>query len=107
MKTRFLTTCLLLGFGVTCFGETLEGYVMPSKCKNDEPAGHTVECARACQSSGFGVVTADGGFTAFTAEGNKKALAMIEAASKTADLRVSVQGTRKGALLVVESIVWK
>jgi len=107
MKTMFLTTCLLLSFGLTCFGETVDGYLMPSKCKNEDPKTHTKECALNCNSSGFGVVTADGKYVDFTPDGNKKAIAMLQSTSRTEDLQVSVQGTRQGALLVVESIVWK
>jgi hypothetical protein len=53
------------------------------------------------------VVTADGKYIGFTPDGNKKAIAMLPSTSKTADLQVSVQGARQGALLVVESIAWK
>ena len=107
MKTTFLTTCLLLSFGLTCFGETVDGFLMPSKCKNDDPKTHTTKCALICKSSGFGVVTADGKYVSFTPDGNKKAIAMLQSTSKTAALQVSIQGTRQGALLVVESITWK
>jgi hypothetical protein len=107
MKTTFLTTCLLLSFGLTCFGETVDGHLMPSKCKKEDAKAHMTECALICKSSGFGVVTADGKYIGFTPDGNKKAIAMLQSTSKTTDLRVSVQGTRQGALLVVESIAWK
>ena|SRR2546425_264950 len=107
MKTTFLTTCLLLSFGLTCFGETVDGYFMPSKCKKEDPKTHTTECALICKSSGFGVVTADGKYVGFTPDGNKKAIAMLQSTSKTAHLQVSVQGSRQGPLLVVESIAWK
>lgn len=107
MKTTFLTICLLLSLGLSCFGETLDGHLMPSKCKNDDPKTHTAKCALICKSSGFGVVTTDGKYLPFTPAGNEKAIAMLHSTGKTADLQVSVQGTRQGALLAVESITWK
>ena len=60
MKTLYLTSALLMSFGMACFGDTVEGYLMPSKCQGDEPATHTKECALKCKSTGFGVVTASG-----------------------------------------------
>jgi len=107
MKTMFLTVALLMSFGITCFGESVDGYLMPSKCQNDEPASHTKECALKCKSTGFGVVTASGDFVAFDATGNAKAIAILQASAKTDDLRVSVQGTRKAGILNVEAIAWK
>lgn len=107
MKTTFLTTCLMLSFGLACFGETVNGHLMPSKCKNEDPKTHTAKCALICKSSGFGVVTADGKYVPFSPTGNEKAIAMLQSTGKTADLQVSVQGTRQGALLAVESITWK
>ena len=107
MKTMFLTAALLLSLGITCFGETVDGYLMPSKCQNDEPASHTKECALKCKSTGFGVVTATGDFLAFDAAGNTKAITVLQSSAKADDLRVSVQGTRKAGILNVESIAWK
>ncbi len=107
MKKTILTTCLLLSFGLNCFGETVDGFLMPSKCKKDDPTTHTRECALACKSSGFGVVTADGKYIGFTPDGNKQAIAMLQSTSKPKDLQISVQGTRQESLLIVESITWK
>ncbi|MEQ1934738.1 MAG: hypothetical protein ABL962_12835 [Fimbriimonadaceae bacterium] len=107
MKTTFLTTCLMLSFGLSCFGETVNGHLMPSKCKNEDPKTHTTKCALICKSSGFGVVTADDKYVPFTPDGNTKAIAMLQSTGKAADLQVSVQGTWQGALLAVESITWK
>jgi hypothetical protein len=107
MKTICLTAALFMSVGITCFGETVDGYLMPSKCQNDDPATHTKECALKCKSTGFGVVTATGDFLGFDAAGNTKAIAMLQSSAKTDDLRVSVQGTRKAGLLNVESIAWK
>lgn len=107
MKTIFLTAALLLTSGISGFAETVEGYLLPSKCKNEDPAAHTKACALSCKGSGFGIGTADGRFLRFTPEGNQKAIALLEATSKTADLQVTVQGKPEGTLLTVESITWK
>ncbi|MCX6606465.1 MAG: hypothetical protein NTV52_23135 [Acidobacteria bacterium] len=107
MKTTFLTICCLLSFRHTSFGETVNGYLMPAKCKHDDPKTHTAKCALICKSTGFGVVTADGSHLPFTPAGNEKAIALLESTAKTEDLQVSVQGTRQGDLLAVESITWK
>lgn len=107
MKTTFLTIFCLLSFSLLSFGETINGYLMPAKCKNDDPKTHTAKCALLCKSTGFGVVTEDGKHLPFTPAGNDKAIALLEATAKTADLQVSVQGTRQGDLLAVESITWK
>ena len=107
MKTTVLTICLMLSFGLACFGETVNGHLMPTKCKNEDPKTHTAKCALLCKSSGFGVVTADGKYLAFTPAGNEKAIAILQSTAKTADLQVSVPGSRQGALFAVESITWK
>ena len=107
MKTKFLTTCMLLTFGPSCFGDTLEGHLLPAKCKNEAPKAHTAKCALLCKSGGFGVVTADGKYVPFMPAGNKKAIVMLQSTGKTADLQVAVQGTRQGAFLAVELITWK
>jgi hypothetical protein len=107
MKTTFLTAVLLMSFGVACFGESVDGYLMPSKCQADEPVTHTKQCALRCKSTGFGVVTAGGEFVGFDAAGNAKAIAMLQSTAKADDLRVSVEGTREAGLLNVQSIAWK
>ncbi len=109
MKRRLFQAAaasFLFSFSLTCFGESLEGYLMPSKCKSEDPASHTKDCALACKSSGFGLVTASGEYVAFNPAGNKKAEEILTSTDKSGDLRVSVQGTRKGPLLDVESIAW-
>ncbi len=107
MKSTFLTTCLPLSLALTLYGETVNGHLMPSKCKNDDPKTHTTKCALTCKSSGFGVLTSDGKYLPFTPDGNEKAIALLQSTGKTTDLQVYVHGTQQGALLVVESIAWK
>jgi len=65
---------------------------------------HTRECALACETSGFGIVTADNKFLKFDAEGNEKVLAELKASDKTDHLRVNVTGEVKGDTIKVTSV---
>lgn len=107
MTTTFLITCMLLSFGPSCFGDTLDGHLLPAKCKNEAPKTHTAKRALLCKSGGFGVVTADGKYLPFIPAGYENAIAMLQSTVKTADLQVAVQGTRQGAFLAVKLITWK
>ena len=98
---------LLLSFSLSCLGETVTGHLAPSQCQSEDPQTHSRECALRCKSSGFGVVTTGGEYIAFDAAGNKKAVEALKSSTKESDLRVSVVGTREGAVLKVASIAWK
>ena len=109
-KLSLLTAkAVLLTSSLACFGgETLTGHLMPSKCRNDDPKTHTRDCALQCRATGFGVLTENGDYISFDAAGNTKATELLEkSTSRTTDLRVSVQGARKGSTLAVESIRWQ
>src|SRR3954454_22913928 len=73
VRSFFLTASMLLASSLVCFGETLDGHLMPSKCKNEDMKTHTKECALACKSTGFGIVTASGEYVSFNRAGNTKA----------------------------------
>jgi hypothetical protein len=107
VRSFFLTASMLLASSLVCFGETLDGHLMPSKCKNEDMKTHTKECALACKSTGFGIVTASGEYVSFNRAGNTKAGDLLRSSEKTADLEVSVKGTRNGTVFEVESITWK
>lgn len=104
-----LIATILLSSSLTGFGgETLAGHLMPSKCRNDDPKTHTRKCALECRSTGFGVLTEKGEYVSFDASGNTKAAELLQKSpNKTADLRISVQGSRKGAVLAVDTISWQ
>lgn len=108
-RLSLLTATILLASSLTGFGgETLAGHLMPSKCRNDDPKTHTRACALECRSTGFGVLTESGEYISFDASGNTKAIELLQKSpKKTADLRVSVQGSRKGAVLAVDTITWQ
>ena len=65
---------------------------------------HTRSCALACAKSGYGIVTTDGHFLKFDANGNKEVLEELKASHKTDHLRVNVSGEVKGDTLAVSSV---
>ena len=69
-----------------------------------QPDGHTKACALQCAKGGFVIVAADGTFLKLDEEGNKKAVAALNASSKTDHLRVTVVGERKGDTVTVSSL---
>lgn len=88
---------------------TVSGVLMDRMCSKDPkvvPARHGKDCAEMadCAQSGYGVVTADGKFHAFDAEGNKKAAAWLKAAKAKNNLKVTVTGSQEGESLKVEKI---
>jgi hypothetical protein len=72
-----------------------------AKAKADE---HPRSCALQCQASGFGIVTPDGTYLKFDAEGNTQAIAALKASKKTDHLRVNVSGQREGDTIKVKSL---
>ena len=92
--------------------QTVSGYLVDVKCGTARaneagfPADHTKECMLmdACMKSGYGVMTADKKLIKFDAAGNKKALALLKATNRDKEWKVTVTGTMKNDVLVVESI---
>ena len=81
--------------------------VIDTMCLKDvkaDPDKHTKECALQCADGGYGLLTADGEFLAFDAAGNEKAVAALNATTKTDHLRATVEGAREGETIKVESI---
>jgi hypothetical protein len=76
-----------------------------SKFKTDTAAdAHTVSCAVACASSGYGILTSDGTFLAFDKDGSQKALDALKATTKKDHIRATVTGEMDGKTIKVESI---
>jgi putative intracellular protease/amidase len=100
---RFALALLLSILTTAASGAVFEGHLLPSKCRDANPVEHTKACALACRTSGFGLLTG-GEFVPFDPAGSKKALALLEATSKTADLRARVEGTKERGMLVVDKI---
>jgi len=69
-----------------------------------DPDAHTRDCAIQCAQSGYGILTAEGSFLKFDAEGSKRALEVLRAAERADHLRVDVTGTLEEGVLRLESI---
>lgn len=68
---------------------------------------HTRQCLLmpSCRRSGYGVYTYETTkYLSFDAAGNRKALALIEAAKKPEDMRVEVTGEIQGDTIKVDSL---
>jgi putative intracellular protease/amidase len=86
--------------------ETFNGHLMPFKCRDAEPVGHTTECALLpeCRETGYGLRLADGTFLEFDEKGSEHALAALKATQKKNDLKAGVKGRRSGDSITVESL---
>jgi hypothetical protein len=85
--------------------ESVDGYLVDKMCSAkivEKGAGaakmHTKMCAMMpnCKGSGFGVVTADGKFLKFDADGDSKAVKLLEGTDKKDSIKVSVDGKVDG-----------
>lgn len=68
------------------------------------PDKHTVKCALSCEDGGYGILTPEGKYLKFDDEGNKKALAALQATKKTDHVRATVEGTLSGDEIKVTSL---
>ena len=89
--------------------EQVDGVLMDKMCSAkmktaDGAKMHPTTCALKCRGSGFGVVASDGRYLKFDTEGDKKAVAALEATGKTETLTVSVEGDVDGDTIRVESL---
>ncbi len=91
--------------------EQVEGILIDQMCSApllkkgyDAAKKHTKMCAMMPNSPGFGVVTADGKYFKFDAQGNKKAAAALKATDKKNNLAVSVEGKVDGGDIKVEKL---
>jgi len=114
MKVGLLVTIAgILAVPVWGENQTISGYLVDKACSAELSAkgqkalaGHGRSCASmpVCRRTGFGVVTADGGFVAFDAAGSQKAFAAMKASAKDDDYRVTVTGDRQGSTIKVASL---
>jgi hypothetical protein len=74
-----------------------------AKMKNN-PDAHTRECALQCAGSGLGILTSDGTFLKFDANGQKEALAALKTSNKADHLRATVTGEKMGGMIHVQSL---
>ncbi len=75
-----------------------------AKFKSGTADTHTRSCALACESSGYGVLAADGAFLKFDKAGSQKALDELKASTKKDHLRATVTGELEGNTIKVQTI---
>ncbi len=101
-KLSFLVVSLVaLGWTIVLAAqaEEMDGYLIDAACGNKIASNmakleeHTVACAlmKSCQESGYGVVI-DGEFMKFDEDGDKKALAFLQATELKSHVEVKVTG---------------
>ena len=108
---KMLTSLLALGLLATpalaetkTFNDVSVVDVMCSKKAAANPDAHTRACALQCEDSGYGILTSDGTFLKFDADGNAKMTAELKASKKTDHLRVNVKGNVDGDTIKVDSV---
>jgi hypothetical protein len=103
-----LSLAMLFGAPLFCAAETWNNVsIVDVKCSakvKDNPDAHTRKCALQCANSGYGIVTADGAFLKFDAQGNKRAVAALKASQAKDHLRATVTGDREGSTIKVNSL---
>ncbi len=112
MKRILLGVSLLLAaLTVPLSAEEVEGYLIDKACSakattQEAAKAHTKSCALmpACQSSGYGVVTADGRFLKFDADGDRMAAKVLGFTSRDDSLKVAVTGEIQGDTIIVKAI---
>ena len=113
MKISVLLVIALALVTLPLAAENVEGILVDKMCSAkivEKGYGaakmHTKMCALMdpCKASGYGVVTADGKFLKFDAEGDKQALKALESTAKDDNITVKVDGTVSGDNLKVKSL---
>ena len=110
MKPTIAVLFTLL-LAVPLSAEQVEGILIDQMCSGpllkkgyDAAERHTKMCAMMPNSPGFGIVTPDGKYLKFDAEGNKKAAAALKASDKKDNLTVSLEGKVDGGNIKVEKL---
>ena len=107
MNKLFAATALM-ALPLLCSAETWKDVsIVDVDCSakvKASPDTHTRACALTCAKSGFGILTADGTYLKFDAQGNEKAIAALNASHATDHLRVTVTGDREGDIIKVKSL---
>ena len=107
-KLMALTCLFMMAATFSALAETWKHVPMidtmcSSKAK-DDPDKHTTQCALACATSGFGIITADGTYLKFDQAGNSKAVALLKTAKQPDRIRVTLTGDHEGNTIKVTSL---
>jgi hypothetical protein len=80
--------------------------LLDTNCKGmaKDADGHTTQCLLKCAGSGYGVVGADGKWTALDKKGSELAVAALKSTKKTDHIRVNVTGDLKGDTIAVSKL---
>jgi hypothetical protein len=112
---RILVTLstLLVALSMPLAAETVKGYLVDKMCSAkvakegaEAAKAHTKDCALMpnCQSSGYGVFTADGKFLKFDEDGDRFAVKMLGFSSSKDNIKVTVDGEVKGDSIAVKAL---
>lgn len=118
MRFSALLIAASLATGAFAADSTYKGYVVDALCAKaghgmdgsdivNAPQDHTVHCAIACETGGYGVMVKEGmgnKFIPFDAKGNELALNLLKSTKQKKAPLVSVAGSLKMEVLAVTSI---
>jgi hypothetical protein len=103
-----LVLIALLATPLLCAAETWKDVsLVDTNCSTkvkSNPDAHTRNCALQCAKSGFGILTADGTFLKFDAQGNQQAMSALKSSQASDHLRATVTGEREGDTTKVSSL---
>ncbi|HEY1250233.1 MAG TPA: hypothetical protein VGH97_03535 [Thermoanaerobaculia bacterium] len=103
-----ILTLAAVAFAGALAAETFKNVsLIDSQCVDkvkSNPDKHTVKCALSCEDGGYGILTTDGKYLKFDADGNKKASAALQATKKTDHVRATVEGTVSGDQIKVSTL---
>ncbi len=106
-KTLLPVLCLLLLPVVAAAEDWHNVALVDNHCVSKvkaNPDAHTRACMLQCQREGYGIVTTDGSYLKFDANGNEQALKLLRASDKKDHLRVNVSGERQGDTIKVQQV---
>ena len=107
-RVAFTTLAGLLALPFAAAADTWKNVtVIDTMCLSKfkaNPDEHTTRCALQCVKGGYGLISADGTYFKFDAEGNEKTVTALKATKKGDHLRATVTGEKDGATIKVTSI---
>ena len=101
---RALAWLITLSLVLAAQQQTWTGYLSDVACSKQIVADHPVSCMKGCHASGFGIVTKDGTFHKFDANGSKIARQLLEETKKEKEVEIEVSGSLEGQTIQVREI---